>query len=89
MFVLMATREEVAQKYIGGHFESTFEDEQVATFDDREVAEQYIEDSKLKQRQYVSYGADRVFKSKSLLSLYVSAWVEEYVEEVLEHNPSL
>lgn len=90
MFVLMATREEVGQKYIGGDFESSFEDERVATFDELVVGERYIKDSYLKQRQRRSFAADKVFKNCSLLSGYVSAWIEEYVpEEVPTHNPSL
>ena len=85
----MATSESVYQKYIGESFISEFDDERVATFDSEQDAKRYIKDSKLKQRQSRSFQSDKVFKDKSLLSGYIDAWVEEYVESVLPHNPRL
>jgi hypothetical protein len=58
-------------------------EENVATFDTRQMAVDYIEKSKLKNPK----NRDRPFKKGSLLMNYESARVEEYYPEVLPHNP--
>ena len=90
MFNLIGETEEVSQKYIGGDFESHYDEQIIATFDTKEDAEQYIEDSRLSKRVHVSFGADKVFRQNSLLSGCVGARVEEHQEHYIPpHNPSL
>lgn len=89
-YCIIGTEEEVGQDKIGGPFESTFKDEVVATFDKKEDALTYLEESRLKNIKKVTYGPDVVFKSKSLLRGFVSAHVALYLPELPPpHNPKL
>ena len=70
-------------------WETTYYEENVATFDTKELAEDYIEKSRLRQRKRVTYGSDDVFRNKSMLCRFVDARIEIYEEEELENNPTL
>ena len=78
------------QEFIGKPFEGNYYEQVIATFDEKQLAEQYIKDSKLKQRKSINYGSDKVFKSKSLLSGCVSARVEMAgIPDIPPHNPEI
>ena len=58
--------------------------EPVALFDRKRDAEEYIRKSRLKVPQ-----AHRIFRRKSLLSYYRTAWVDEHYPEDLPVNPEI
>ena len=90
MWQIIGEREEIYQECIGGDFIYEYHEDIIATFDEKDLAEQYIKDSKLKQRKRVNYGSDKVFKSKSLLSDCVSARIEQlFSSEIPPHNPEI
>ena len=59
-------------------------EEKVATFDSKKMAEDYVKKSKLK-----SLGSGRIFRAKSLLSIFNYVEVEEYDPESFPHNPTI
>jgi len=73
-----------AIRYTGSGCSCTTE-ENIATFNTKEAAENYIKQSKPK----LSYGRWYPFSNKSLLQFYEEAWVEEYEPEILPHNPEI
>ena len=90
LWQIIGELEEVSQEHIGGDFVSEYSYEVVATFDEESLAEEYIKESKLKQRKRVTYGSDIVFKSGSLLRPYVSARIEKYeIPDIPPHNPDI
>lgn len=89
MYNLIGEFEEVYQESIGGSFKIHNYTDIVATFDDKKDAEKYIEKSKLKNSVTQSFAPKKVFKSKSLLRNCVDAYIEEYKNLTLPHNPKI
>lgn len=59
----------------------------VATFDSREMAEDYVEHAKLKKPRMGASFFIHTFKKKSLLSPYEEVWIED--PPTIPHNPEL
>jgi len=64
--------------------------EEVATFDNKEDAEKYLEKSKLKNIPRNVRHCESRFRTKSLLSRYHDAYVEEFqASSPPSHNPEI
>lgn len=85
--ILIGVCNDVYPEKIGESFLDHYSKEHVATFDNDELAKEYIKKSKLATPKHVNYGSDIVFKKESLLRSYEYAEIEDFVE--LEHNPKI
>ena len=88
-YALIAEINNAYQERIGESFLDHYSEEIVALFDDKQKALDYIKESKLKHPQKFSYGSDKIFKNKSLLSSAKSARIEEHGEPEYILNPKL
>ena len=68
------------------HYESEGWEDNVALFDSKEAAHAYLAAAWLKGKRHWDRNP---FRKKSLLSMYDSAWVEEWEDEDLPVNPTL
>ncbi len=78
LWVVIGTIEEVYQTKIGGNFDTDYTDEEVALFTDPKKAQNWINKHKLATPKRQTYAGTKTFKSRSPLSRYSSARVEEY-----------
>ena len=89
MFKLIGLRDEINFGTFGDAlYNNKFETvrEVVATFDTRDDAEQYVEDSRL-AKPIRGLWEEKVFRQKSLLAGYQDAEIEDVVDIV--HNPEI
>lgn len=89
-FNLIGVYNDVYQEKIGERFLDHYSEKIVATFSSAKLAKAYIKNSKLKQPKRETYGPDKVFKDKSLLSGAIGASVEkDYGQVELPHDPEI
>lgn len=62
-YVVIGTRENVAQKFIGGDFEVSYTKEIVNIFLDKGKAEQFIIDNKLKKPKKQTFAGTQYYKT--------------------------
>lgn len=85
MWVLIGSCQDMTIRYTNDSPWNEWTNENLATFSSKELAEEYVEKSRLKSPK------DRKlpFRQTSLLSNSQYAEIEEYYPEYLEHDPSL
>ena len=87
---IIGTSNDVYQDKIGEPYLDHYAEEVIATFDTKEMAEDYIKKSRLKQPKRRSFASTIMFRSKSLLSGCEDAEAQEFEEEYPPpHNPEI
>lgn len=87
-WALFGIRIEHSQREIGSNFEEYDVKDLVAFFTTLEKAEQYVENSKLKNpKKPWIWQQPKVFKKSSLLGCYHYAEIEEYFEPSVPVDP--
>ena len=80
MFELIGIREWVELEFIGGDWVSEFDEERVALFSSRRLAERFVEDCRL-VRPREGWCVRYPFRVRSLLSRYTGVDIVEFVAE--------
>jgi hypothetical protein len=89
MYCIIGYQTEYTPSLEGGPAREDEIEEIVATFDTKEMAENYIKKAKLKKFKSEVWSRGFAFKQASVLSLYASAEVHEYINPDFPHNPTI
>lgn len=89
MYELVAVYNDIGQDKIGGPFVDHYREEVVALFTSKELADNYIKLSRLKNPIRRTFASTRVFRRNSLLRNAESAFIQPKEDPLLVIDPTL